>query len=88
MSYYTTALLARDGFFNERAAACAATEGVTDPHPKVWADQHAWQLAAAPGFDAAYSYALSVNVPEPGRDESVISDAMILSAVQAIRTAA
>ena len=44
-------------------------------------------MAATPGFGDKDSYALDTNVPRPGWDESVISDADILSAVQALNTA-
>ena len=88
MSYYDQSLLARDPDFRERIAACAATEEQSgadlDDHPTAFADREQWAIAAAPGFAAAYSYALETGVEHPGRDVSVISDAQLLSAVQAI----
>ncbi|MFN3600499.1 MAG: hypothetical protein ACK4UY_03815 [Dietzia sp.] len=85
MSYTDVARMAGDGHLRERIAACAATEGVTSPHPTKWADDHQWQLAGTPGWGDAYTYALLQNNEAPGRDESVISDGMILSAVQTLR---
>jgi hypothetical protein len=41
-------------------------------------------MAAAPGFADAYASAVAGGVPAPGRDPSVISDAQILSAIQAL----
>ena len=84
MSYFDVATMAKDGDLRERIAACAATEGVTSPHPTAWADGHQWQLAAAPGWADAYAYAVLSGNERPGRDEAVITDGMILSAVQGI----
>ena len=53
MSYSSIAEVAHSGALRERIAACAAVEGIIDPHPTA--------------------------------DEAVITDGMILSAVQAIR---
>lgn len=81
MAYYDGHLLAQDEDFQARCGFCADVEG--------WgwysAQEAIRRLAASPGFADAYAYALATGVPNPGRDESVISDAMILSAVQALR---
>lgn len=45
------------------------------------ADVHMWRLAAQWG--AEYQFALDSNVENPGEREDVITDQMILSAVQA-----
>jgi hypothetical protein len=82
MSYNTQACLARDGDLLLRAAACAATEGILEP--ETWAWKRQWQFSAQPGWDEAYSYAISASVENPGAQENVITDSMILSAVQAI----
>ena len=77
--------MAKNGDLRERIAACAATEGVIDPHPTAWADAHQWQLAASPGWSEAWQYAREVGVIERlGKDEGVIGDGMILAAVQVI----
>ena len=83
MAYIDVADMAANGHLRERIAACAVTEGVKDQHPRAWADAHQWYLAASPGWSAAWEYARASNNPNPGRDEAVISDGMILSAVQA-----
>ena len=84
MSYNDVAQMAKDGHLRERIAACASTEGVHDPHPTAWADAHQWRLAGSPGWSDAYSYAVLADNEAPGRDEAVITDGMILAAVQAI----
>jgi len=83
MAYSDVALLAADYDFQLRASACVATENASE-NPPGWAADHAWQMAAQPGFGEAYASALAGNVPRPGWDPSVISDAQILSAVQTL----
>jgi len=84
VSYNSQSQLSQDGDFRNRIAACAAVEIDTDQQATAWADAHIWEIAAAPGFADAYASALAAEIPRPGADESVISDAMILSAVQAL----
>lgn len=83
MSYNTIAKIAQDGALRHRIMACIAQE---DPaaHASMWADAHQWGLAASPGWAAAWESALAGDVQQPGKDEAVISDAMILAAVQTI----
>jgi hypothetical protein len=82
MAYWDLTILAQDTEFSARVAACYQTETGTADDPNVWAYQHAWRIAAAPGFSDAYASAVESGVPNPGRDPAVISDAQILSAVQ------
>lgn len=82
MSYNTQALLARDPDLIIRAAACAATQNV--PDPETWAWRRQWQFSSQPGWDEAYAYAIASGSELPGKQESVITDNMILSAVQSI----
>lgn len=82
MSYKTQAVLARDEGLISRVTACAATQGI--PNPAGWAYNQQWALSSQPGWDAAYASALAADTSQPGADESVITDPMILSAVQAI----
>lgn len=81
MAYFDVALLARDSDFLARIIACAVAEDI--PQAEGWAQLHRWEIAGAPGFGDAYASALAGNVVNPGRDQAVISDGMILSAVQA-----
>ena len=84
MSYKTQSRMAIDGDLRLRIGACAATQRV--PNSLQWAADNQWLLAAEPGWDDAYSYALLVNENDPmylpGADENVITDPMILAAVQ------
>jgi hypothetical protein len=41
-----------------------------------------WAVCTATDIEAAYAYALNSNNPNPGGDEGVITDSMILSSVQ------
>lgn len=86
MSYHAVSQLSRDSALQDRIAACAVTEG--EENPDGWAYDHRWKLAASPGWREAYAYALEMKTPDPGIDPGVISDGMILSAVQTTRAAA
>lgn len=85
MSYNTQALLARDQDLLLRVAACVATQGISDPEQ--WAWKHQWEFSAQPGWDAAYAYAITANVQNLGKQDNVITDSMILAAVQTTVTA-
>jgi hypothetical protein len=90
MAYSDVALLATDRDFTVRVTAAYAIEtlGASEPiNPETWARDHAWETAAQPGFGDAYASAVAGGVVRPGYDPSVISDAQILSAVQAIMAA-
>lgn len=82
MAYSDVAALAADYDFQLRVAACVATEDASVSSPPGWAADHAWQVAASPGFGDAYASAVAGGIERPGNDPSVISDAQILSAVQ------
>lgn len=87
MAYSDIALLAVDTDFINRVGGCAATEpdlNLDGQSPILWANQNAWIMAGAPGFGEKYAYALQTGVERPGNDPAVISDAEILSAVQAV----
>lgn len=86
MAYSDIALLSSDLDFTNRTRACVSQEG--EPEPVQWAADHAWQMAGIPGFGDKYAYAIETGVDRPGNSQAVISDADILSAVQAIRNAA
>jgi len=86
MAYYDVFLLTQDFDFQARVTAAYATETVNadGENPNAWMGEHIWDIAAQPGFGDAYASAIAGSVPNPGRDPAVISDAMILSAVQAV----
>ena len=88
MAYSDVASLAADTDFALRTTAAYATETLADDttDPPQWQAEHRWDMAAQPGFGDAYASAVLNGVPRPGNDPSVISDAQILGAVQAIGT--
>ena len=82
MTYIDLPTLAEDPDFRARCIGCAALEG--NEQPEQWQYANKYAMAASPGFLDAYSSALVAQVPRPGADTSVISDAQILSAYQAL----
>jgi hypothetical protein len=87
---WTQAQMAQDTDLTARVAMCFATETRDDPQredPQMWASQHRWEWATAPGWAAAWASALTNGSEAPGREPDVITDAMILSEVQRIMAA-
>lgn len=84
MSYSSQAALSVDPDFMARISAAAAKEVPKTHQPLQWAADHIWWVSASPGFAEAYESALAGGVPRPGNDPAVISDAQILSAIQAL----
>ena len=85
MSYSTQARMARDSDLLLRIAACASTQGMESPES--WAWGQSWAFSAQPGWDAAYAYAVNSGTENPGNNEGVITDAMILSDCQSMHMA-
>jgi hypothetical protein len=81
MSYSTIARCARDQEFLARVTAAAAQEGAAQPELVI--GELIWPVSSASDVEAAYASALAAGNPHPGGDEAVITDGMILSAVQA-----
>lgn len=82
MSYGTVNQCANDVSFQGRLTAAAAAEGATrDPSTAMFVLR--WVVASAGDIEAAYASAVAGDNPDPGGDEAVITDQMILSAVQA-----
>lgn len=81
MSYNTIYQCANDPAFNNRIVAACAQEDA--PNPVLAANQLRWDIATLSDIEQAYASALAGNNPNPGGDESVITDGMILAAVQA-----
>jgi hypothetical protein len=90
MSYKHVYDMARDGNLAIRIAGCVATQtGYTLPtgtvdHPVSIAEAIQWLCAGQPGWEDAYAYAIATNIEDPGLNEAVITDEMILSAVQLV----
>lgn len=82
MSYLTQSKMAQDYGLIMRIAACAATEGSVSPTS--WADNNRQRIVAAPGWAAAWASAVAAEDDNPGENEAVITDGMILAAVQPI----
>jgi len=82
MSYWDISEMSRSTSLTNREQAAAAQEIAADPYE--WVAQNVLRLAAQPGWDAAWASALAAGNPDPGRDPAVITDGMILSAVQAL----
>ena len=81
MSYLTQSQIAADPHMHERVAQAAVTEQAPGD-PDTWTNSNRREWAAAPGWDDAWESALAGGVTEPGSDEAVITDGMILSQVQ------
>lgn len=86
MTYKAIASIQANNSLRARMIACAAEQHAEQPY-LVWVDSNSWDLAAQPGWSDAWLYAQTThsNDPmayDPGDDEAVITDAMILSAVQ------
>ena len=81
MAYYDIAQMSADIDLSSRVAACAAQEG--RPEPREWAADNMLTLAASPGWSEAWASATAGGNEQPGRDAGVVTDGMILAAVQA-----
>jgi hypothetical protein len=81
MSFATINRCAADQAFVGRVNACIAGEGRNNPTAVV--GLVIWPVSAASDIEAAYASALAADNPDPGGDEAVITDQMILSHVQA-----
>jgi hypothetical protein len=81
MSYTTINKCANDPEFQGRLQACAAQEGAESPLMAM--SSLMWPVSCATDIEAAYESAVLAGNEHPGSDPSVITDQMILSAVQA-----
>jgi len=84
MSYLTQSTISVDPTMIIRVTQCAACEAIHQPD--AWARSNGPIWAAAPGWDAAWESALVAHKNDddyqPGADETVITDIMILTQVQ------
>ena len=84
MSYNAIAAAAVDADLKRRVAACFAQQTTGTEQPEALASVHMWRIVANGPIADAYSYAVATDVPNPGKDEAVVTDANILDAVTAI----
>jgi hypothetical protein len=86
MTYLGQSAIAGNQSMAARVAQCAAQQEI--PNPDQWTSVNRRTWAASPGWDDAWASALASHEDnpsyDPGADEAVITDAMILSEVQAI----
>lgn len=86
MTYLIISIMKDNGWLRSRVAACVALEGIADPAR--WAVDRKWELATQPGWADAWASALAGHPDEPdydpGMDEGVVTDGMILASVQAL----
>jgi hypothetical protein len=82
MTYNDVADMAEDLALNRRLTAAVAGEGILDP--KGWLYARNWEVVSQPGWSEAWASAVAGGVTNPGEDEGVITDGMILSGVQAV----
>jgi hypothetical protein len=86
MTYATHAALAESTDLRKRVVACAAQEG--EPVPSDWAANAAWFIVGSDWVAAVESAQANADYTgNPYADPAVITDQMILSAVQARRAA-
>jgi hypothetical protein len=81
MSYNTINRCATDSTFQGRVSAACAAENEPDPVPAMY--RIIWGVSAKSDIEAAYASAVAGGSANPGGDEAVVTDQMILSAVQA-----
>jgi len=81
VSYGTINLHVNDPAFQGRVTACCAKEGAASPQARM--TEVIWFVCTRTDIEDAYAYAMNSGNPNPGGDETVITDQMILSAVQA-----
>ena len=77
MSYNTIFISSTDEVLQGRITACCIQEG-HDPETDAM-----WKVYTAQDVEAAYASALAADNPDPGGDEGVVTDGMILANVQA-----
>jgi hypothetical protein len=93
MSYLDQSEIAENPSMFARVAQCAAEQNIKDPDGWTHTNRREW--AAAPGWDDAWASAQASHPPpdppdpevpayDPGADEAVITDGMILTQVQAM----
>lgn len=82
MAYLDVANMVKSVSLTEREYAAVSKEGI-DP-PEQWQFERRWKLASQPGWDDAWASAVAGGMEDPGADPGVITDSMILSAIQGL----
>lgn len=80
MTYNTVVAIRASTTLRMRMVACAAQEG--KPNPESWVETRAWLLASSPGWAGAWESAMVSGIDDPGERDDVITDGMILGAIQ------
>lgn len=80
-TYRDIADVAESASLRRREAAAAAQQHAPGD-PETWAYENRLLLASQPGWGAAWASAVASGIPDPGDDPGVITDGMILAAVQ------
>lgn len=83
MTYNAMAALSEDPDLKKRLTACAAEQGIQNPWG--WCEMRTWQFATMPGWADAYGAAMGTE-SNPGKSETVITDAAILVAVNVLKS--
>lgn len=83
MSYLSISQAATDPLLRARIAACCAQESTSGLHATQLADGIQWQCCGEPGWGEAWESAKAAGGGDDiGADPAVITDPMILAAVQ------
>lgn len=87
MSYNAIYACANDPDFRNRIAACAVQEGAAPAGGEAYTSDYALAIASRKDIEGAWSHSLTAQPyhSRRGHDESIITDQMILSAVQALK---
>lgn len=86
MSYLTVTRMVASGVLTQRCVACAAQELPVGEDPVSWVGMHTWVICAQPGWAQAWESAdAAAGVwQDHGANEGVITDGMVLSAIQTL----
>lgn len=86
MTYHDVAAAAQDNHLRLRVAGCVATLDYTPTsertHVLAIADSIMWEVAGESAVSDAYAYGVATDVENPGDDPAVVTDVMILAAVE------
>jgi hypothetical protein len=88
--YLAIAAIANDESMVERMNAAAAQQSHLGNAPRIvpdaefWVNANKYVWASSPGWGDKWASALAGGIEDPGKDESVITDADILATVQAL----